>query len=375
MKTKHLILLLGLALVVNACKKTNYNNTSTSGPVVFYFKGSINNVPVNIQAGVNNYTMSTSYAKDLQNVYIYTGEFMPIGGSQTSSNSLEIFFADNSKNPQSGSAHIDSVISPGYFSFSTPNGMPTADTVEFDSYFNQSPGSYYWTFSDGQYGTGSKVKHVFSRPGIYSAILNAKSSSCSSNDTNDAPVGQVGNAFESAFSYSGWTGATATFSVVPTAGVPPSTYVWNFGDGTSAQTATVNYIAHNFANQGVYLVSVTQTDATGYTDKQEINVYTPSATGCAAGFYAGTQTPVPNPYNLNDVVVDWYDNAGALWTSNNNHQHMNSMFKVTSVADYMNNAAGQPTKIIGAIITCELYNSSNDSIAFNGNAVFGVAHF
>jgi PKD repeat protein len=375
MKTKHFILLIGFVFVLNACKKTNYNNTSTSGPVVFYFNGNINNSPVNIQAGVNNYTMSTSYANTLHNVYIYKGEFMPIGGSQGSPNSLEIFFDDNSLSPQSGSAHIDSVINPGYYSFAIPSGMPTAYSVQFQDYFNQTATGYSWTFGDGQGGSGNAPLHTYQRPGVYTVFMAAASNSCISYDTNDAPVGQVGNAFQSSFSGGAWTGTTTTFSVVATAGVSPSTYTWSFGDGSSQVITATYYASHKYTNQGVYLVSVTQTDATGYTDKQEINVYTPSATGCATGFYAGTQTPIANPYNLNDVVVDWSDNSGTLWTSNNNHQSMKSMFKVTSVADYKNNAAGQPTKIINAIIGCKLYNSAGDSIPLSGNVVVGVAHF
>ena len=54
---------------------------------------------------------------------------------------------------------------------------------------------------------------------------------------------------------------------------------------------------------------------------------------------------------------------------------MNSMFKVTSVANYKNNAANQPVKIIGATIICQLYNTAGDSIPLNGNVVVGVAHF
>jgi PKD repeat protein len=359
---------------VNACKKTDYSNTSTSTSPVFYFNGVINNAPVNIQAGVNNYTMSTSYAKDINGIYIYTGEFMPVGGSQTSPNSLEIFFADNSQSPQGGSAHIDSVISTGYYSYSEPAGGPTAYSVQFQDYFNQTATGYSWNYGDGQYSGGNAPIHTYYRPGIFNVVMYVNSSSCSTFDTNYVPVGKpLGNAFQTGFSNGSWTGLTTTISAVNNGGVPPYSYLWDFGDGTPTSTSISP--THTFPATGVYRVRLWVTDYTSYTTEQVNDVYTPGATGCAAGFYAGTQTPIANPYNLNDVVVDWYDNTGALWTSNNNNQHVNSMFKVTSVADYKNNAAGQATKIIGATITCELYNSSNDSITFKGNAVFGVAHF
>ncbi|MGP8215913.1 MAG: PKD domain-containing protein [Bacteroidia bacterium] len=376
MKTKQIILLLMAAIAVNSCKKTEYSNTSTTTQPVFYFTGSINNAPVNIQAGVNNYTMATSYAKDINNIYIYTGEFMPVGGSQSSPNSLEIFFADNSKSPASGLAHIDSVISPGYYSFSEPAGGACAYSVQFNDYFNQTASGYSWGFGDGQTANINRPTHTYAHPGVYSVKMWVYSSSCSSIDSNNIVVGQVGNAFVAPFSNGTWytlTNGDSTNLQVSTSGVPPLTFLWSFGDGTPDKTT--NPVGHTYTNPGVYSVSVTCTDGTGYTTKQYENVYTPTATGCADGFWEGTQTPISNPDNLNDVVVDWYDNTGTLWTSNNNNQHINSMFKVNSVADYKNNAAGQATKIIGATITCELYNNSNDSITFTGNVVFGVAHF
>ncbi len=372
MKTKYWILLLGIAIIVNACKKTDYSNTSTSSPVTFYFNGSINNAPVSIQAGVNNYAMATTYTTDVNGVFNYSGEFMN-GTSATGPGSLQLFFKDMSKTPPSNSTHIDSVITPGYFSFSNPAGMPSAYSVQFQDYFNQTATGYSWQFGDGQGASTNAPLHTYSRPGVYIIDMYASSTSCSAYDTNDAPVGrQLGNAFQTGFSNGSWSGLTTTFSAVNTGGIAPFKYIWNFGDGTTSSSASP---AHNFPAIGVYPVTVWVTDAANYTDKQFIDVSTPGATGCAVGFYAGTQTAIANPYNLNDVGINWYDNAGTLWTSENNHQHMNSMFKVTSVANYKNNAANQPVKIIGASIICELYNTAGDSIPLTGNVVVGVAHF
>ena len=371
MKTKQILLLLGVAIAVFACKKAEYSNTSTSTSPVFYFNGSINGAPVNIQAGVSNYTMATSYSKDINGVYNYTGEFMTIGSSGIGPNSLTIFFKDNSQSPSANPKHIDTVITPGYFSFSNPAGMPSSYNIQFQDFFNQTAISYLWNFGDGQTGSGNKPIHMYSRPGIYNIIMSVNSSSCTSFDTNDAPIGQVGNAFETGFSSGAFTGNTTTFNPVSN-GVGPYTYLWDFGDGTTSISASPT---HTFPSTGVYYVSVSTTDATTYTDRQAINIATPSATGCAAGFYAGAQIPISNPLNLNDVGVNWYDNAGVLWTSENNKQHMKSMFKVNSAADYKNNAAGQATKIINVTIRCELYDSANDSIPFTGNVVLGIAHF
>jgi hypothetical protein len=382
MKTTHTKLLFAALLLISACKKTEYSNTSTTTQPVFSFNGNINNSPVNIEAGVNNYFMNTSYLLDGNGVYNYVGEFMTTGQPSTYPNSLEILFKDNTVGTPSNSKHIDSVITPGYFSFSIPiTGMASAYNVQLNDFDNQTATNYAWDFGDGQSGTGllHKPVHLYSRPGVYRVSVAISSGSCVSYDTNDVVVGQAGNAFTAPFSNGTFAGNKTSFSAVPS-GVPPYTYTWNFGDpasgsgNTYTNTSNKDTGTHNFSSTGVYIVSVTTADITGYTTTERLNIPTPGASGCAGGFFEGTETPITNPKNLNDIVIDWYDNSGTLWTSENNKQSLKSMFHVTSVADYKNNAAGQATKIINAKISCKLYNTAGDSISMNGNAVFGVAH-
>jgi hypothetical protein len=380
MKTKHILLILGILLLAGACKKNEYSNTSTTNQPVFYFNGVINNAPVTLQAGVNNYIMNTSYAKDGNGVYNYTGLFTLTGSPSNCPNSLQIYFLDYRQYSVSNPTTIDSLLIPGYYNYATPAGQPCGYYVQLTDFYNIAPISYTWSFGDGQTATGNNPIHYYYHPGIYSVSLTTNTGSCSSSDTNNIIVGQVGNAFLSPFSPSTFYGTQTQFSAVPTTGIPPYTYTWNYGDPLSGVKNTYSNISmrdtgtHEFINQGVYAVSVTTTDATGYTTAYRSNIATPGATGCTSGFFEGTVTPYANPTNLNNVGIEWYDAGGNLWKSANNNQHAKSLFKVISVAEYKANSLGQATKIINATVTCQLYNGV-DSIPLNGNVVFGVAHF
>ncbi|MCI4371348.1 MAG: PKD domain-containing protein [Thermoplasmata archaeon] len=74
-------------------------------------------------------------------------------------------------------------------------------------------------------------------------------------------------------------GQTVTFSCAPRGGVMPYRYAWNFGDGTAGDGASV---AHEYASAGTYLVSVTVTDVTGWTNTSVLPTIAVQATSPAS---------------------------------------------------------------------------------------------
>lgn len=127
--------------------------------------------------------------------------------------------------------------------------------AHFSSMPNPPGSSFSWDFGDSTTGVGSSPNHVYSSPGTYIACLivsnqntNCADTFCTSVTVNSPPPCQVGYQF----------GPTpvggAFFNAYTQGGIPPYTYTWDFGDGSTGTGATVN---HQYNAPGSYIVCVT----------------------------------------------------------------------------------------------------------------------
>ncbi len=122
--------------------------------------------------------------------------------------------------------------------------------------------TYKWDFGDGTTDTGAKVTHIYQKAGEYTATLfveDNSGSTCSSDadnvnvKINKAPVAEAGNnstvclGTEVLFDGSGSIGEAGE----------ELSYVWDFGDGSTAEGAT---IAHTYAKGGNYKATLTVDD-------------------------------------------------------------------------------------------------------------------
>jgi PKD repeat protein len=372
-KNKSLLFLLSLILFITACKKKEITTSTTTGNPPFYFNGTINGVQTNIQAGINNYYMFTSYALDGNGVYDFTGEFRNSNCSSNCPNSLKIYIKDYRQYSVAPTT-IDSAIMPGYYSFATPAGTASKYSVQFfDTLYNGTALTYSWTFGDGAVSNQNKPLHIYSHPGVYSVSLNALSTtSCSSSLNNNVVVGQTGGHVQLQFSNTS-TVNVVNFASTTGGGQTPYSFNWDFGDGNTLATGSTPACTHTYTAAGVYAATLTRTDAANAVEIYHKNVATQSATTCSADFYPTFITPLANPMNLANVTIEWHDASGNLYTTSNNSQPNKSMFQIISVSNYQNNISGQPTKIIHAKVTCTLYNGTN-SILLNGDVTFSIAH-
>jgi xanthomonalisin len=102
-----------------------------------------------------------------------------------------------------------------------------------------------------------------------------------------------------------------------------SSYAWNFGDGSSATTASPS---HTYAAAGTYTVSLTVTDSTGATNTKSGSVTVTSGGGSTGGFSNNTPVTIGDNATITSsiVVSGITGNASATLKIHANITHNNS---------------------------------------------------
>ncbi|MBS1625306.1 MAG: PKD domain-containing protein [Bacteroidetes bacterium] len=136
-----------------------------------------------------------------------------------------------------------------------------------------------WDFGDGTTGTGTLVQKTYAVAGSYTVTLVATTASGSKNTTTktitvyDAPNARFN--FGSAGCGNNIAGSPINFSV--TEQQSGMTYLWNFGDGS---TATANPAQHTYGQIGTYTVSLRISNSIGAdSSTQIVSVANPFSSG------------------------------------------------------------------------------------------------
>ena len=147
------------------------------------------------------------------------------------------------------------------FVFSTR--MPTVgQPVQFTDTSKGSPISWLWDFGDGTTSTSQNPTHSYSASGFYRVTFTAAKGTNSRKAMKTLAV--VPAPSPATFVFSPATpapGQTVQFS--DTTSGSPSSWGWNFGDGS---TSTAKNPSHVYARQGSYIVSLTASNSS--TSKQ-----------------------------------------------------------------------------------------------------------
>ena len=210
------------------------------------------------------------------------------------------------------------------FTFS-PSSAHIGQPFTFDaSSSSGGPSTYNWDFGDGTFSTGKVVTHAYSQAGAFTVVLTVlrpgSGTGCSSgicSNSEQRPVVVVGDGPpppNAAFN----TGATCVNQFgfdqcQATAGVPvtftavaagAASYLWDFGDGTTAGGSTAS---HAWSQAGDYVVSLTV--GNGQSTDTRTKAFHVSSSG-------------PGPGAGKTVLLPWIaQTRGALVQSSDLHVH------------------------------------------------------
>lgn len=170
-------------------------------------------------------------------------------------------------------------------------------TVWFNGSANGTSGpySFSWTFGDGSSGSGASVSHTYTATGVYPVVLVTSDSlnesihltaSVQVYPPSSGGPGQGnthwGGPLYVSISGDPVTGAaplTTELAAGASGGVPPYSFEWNFGDGSS--NASGASVGHSFARSGEFAATVFVSDAAG--DQAETGVFVAVGNGSAGG--------------------------------------------------------------------------------------------
>ncbi len=366
-----IIVLLLLAFV--SCRKKEYPESTKEGSPVFNCNMAVNGTPMNIEAGVNDYYMYSSFQQDSSGVYGFIAGLKQ-ANCTSCPNSLEVQINDFKISPANALTQIDSLV-PKNYDYMASNAAAYY-SVQFQSGYNKTALSYLWNFGDGATSISANPTHIYTKTGRYNVSLKViGSNSCESSINTVQNIGTVNNKFRTLIDADSTSmGTTINFSAVNSQGVGPYLYLWNFGDGTAVSTAA-NPV-HTYQYTGAYPVTLRVIDlASNDTAYAKYNTVTQNdMSSCATNYTVSTVNPSTNTLGLSNVIVKWVDANGVVYTSKNTLQPGNSYFTIVSVQDYQNNTNNERTKKLHVKFKCTVYNGSSSIQLDNADAFISVAY-
>jgi PKD repeat protein len=189
------------------------------------------------------------------------------------------------------------------FSASTTSGCAPL-TVQFNDISAGAPVSWSWEFPGGTPSTSTDQNPtvIYFTPGVYDVTLVVTSAGGSTSSFTQPNLISVFGAPATGFSYN-VSGSEVTFI---NSSVDATSYVWNFGDGS---TSTEENPEHTYAEDGIYNVSLAATNNCGTTIfEQTVTIATPPT----AGFNPGNATGC-TPFTVQFTNTSSSNASSYLW--------------------------------------------------------------
>jgi PKD repeat protein len=371
MKTRVLIIALIATGLFNACKKKDLPEAEQGNAPQFYFTGNVNGTNYNLQAGVNDYYMFSSFSQStLTGVYGFNAAIKQ-DNCTNCNNSIAVQINDWKQSAYNGPSGIDSAFQSVFYPYCSGSWAPVAYYMSFYPVFNNSPVTYFWDFGDGNTSNSAFASNIYNHPGDYKVSLTVTDPfSCSNTISNVHTVGNTDNLCRTTISVTSTSTLNATYTH-NTVGSGSYSFLWNFGDAVTSTSATPT---HSYSAPGRYPVSLRVIDSNNDTAVANVNYVTSGSNVCTTNYFMIKDSAITNYNGVSNIIIKWTDSNGIEWSSNSNLQPSDSYFKLISVSDYHTNESGQKTKKLHIRFKCNVYNGSASMPIDNGDAVVVVAY-
>jgi PKD repeat protein len=359
-----------LILIFESCKTIDDPVITIEDPV-FRVVGTVNNQPLEIQAGIDNYIMETSYTYDIEKgVFDFKGSLQQSGCVNCPS-SLFITIRNYTQSPVDQSVVIDSAFVTDYYSIRTSDDSPTSFKLNFQGQNFGNAATHFWNFGDGNSGSDEDEEYIYNHPGEYTVLYKAAyAGGCVDSIVNTFQIGIPGAICRANFAPV-ITGNIVTIENYAV-GVSPLIYAWDFGDGMISNDFQP---VHTYTTPGIYNIRLLVTDAQQHIATFNRKVIILPTSDCIASMFYPVLTPIPNPAGLSTVTITYTDENGTEFSSQNNTSTVQDFFKIESIEPYADNPLGERVIKLKTGFRCRLYDASHTNFVDLNipEAVIGVA--
>jgi len=369
--------LLLLTLFLVSCDETNLPD-EVDGEVLFFLDGTLNNKPLIINAGEDNFYLYTNYQVDNNGLLHFEGNFAKTNACiENCDEALRISISNNI--PGLGFNINDALFVGDYRLASQQIDSTTLYETTFQaSGVGNSTITANWDFGDGNTSTNLHPVYDFqsSNPIVQLEITDlfgCKSLARSQLDLDN-------NSFCQQDFFFSYNPSLSIYSFIPFGGYQSSnTYQWRIvSESDSLQSSNSTFTTAVNAN-GQFQVCLTTTSSSGCISEicKSFDAAT-STLSCAAAFQFDAQprVEVVNSQIFSNVEIAYTSPDNVLFTNKNGNQPStnNSYFRIINISDYEINENGQLTKKIIAEMNCVLFdNNGNELVLNSSNFVFAVA--
>jgi PKD repeat protein len=147
--------------------------------------------------------------------------------------------------------------------------------------------TYAWNFGDGATASGASPSHAYAAVGTYTVTLTTTDASGGSSQATATATVNTDPSANAGTSQTVNEGSAVKFAGTASGGTSTLTYLWNFGDGTTASGSLTP--THTYAGNGTFNVTLTVTDTLNVSAQSSttVTVNNLPPTGNPGGPYSG----------------------------------------------------------------------------------------